>query len=253
MKAYVIRRLLLMIPTFFGISLVLFVILNVAPGRPGKAQSGDLAQDAKNEATQESSRIFREQFGLDKPVLFNTRFTTDFESVRDPLQIAAGVVESNAAGRIRAQEDLEDLGVFGVPHLMRLLDDPDPRMRDAAVHFLRLNALRPLERPFEPNPSPELRARNQAIDRENAELRELRYGFEEPDARKREVIAAWKRWYAAHPERFRWNLGDKIRIFFVETRFARYWSNLLRLDFGVSLVTREPVVRTLVSKLKYSL
>ncbi len=253
MKAYVIRRLLLMIPTFFGISLVLFVILNVAPGRPGKAQSGDLAQDAKNEATQESSRIFREQFGLDKPVLFNTRFAIELESVRDDLQHAAGVVDGNAASRIRAQEALEDLGVYGVPHLVRLLDDPDARMRDAAVYFLRLNAMRPLERPFESNPSPELRARNQAIDRENAELRELRYGFDAPEAQKREVIAGWKRWYAAHPERFRWSFADKLRIFFVETRFARYWSNLLRLDFGVSLVTREPVVQTLVSKLKYSL
>jgi ABC-type microcin C transport system permease subunit YejB len=35
MKAYVIRRLLLMIPTFFGISLVIFAVLNLAPGRPG--------------------------------------------------------------------------------------------------------------------------------------------------------------------------------------------------------------------------
>jgi peptide/nickel transport system permease protein len=44
-----------------------------------------------------------------------------------------------------------------------------------------------------------------------------------------------------------------LRILFLDTRFATYWRNLLRLDFGVSLATREPVLATLVSKLRYSL
>ena len=38
-----------------------------------------------------------------------------------------------------------------------------------------------------------------------------------------------------------------------ETRFAKYWANLLRFDFGVSLVTKQPVMTTLLGKLKYSL
>ena len=62
MKAYVLRRLLIMIPTFFGISLVVFLVLNLAPGRPGSQQSADLARSARSEQTQESYRIFREQF-----------------------------------------------------------------------------------------------------------------------------------------------------------------------------------------------
>ena len=48
MRTYVIRRLLVMIPTFVGISLVLFLVLNLAPGRPGAAQQGaDLAADIR--------------------------------------------------------------------------------------------------------------------------------------------------------------------------------------------------------------
>jgi len=46
---------------------------------------------------------------------------------------------------------------------------------------------------------------------------------------------------------------DKLRVFFTDTRFATYWKNLLRLDFGVSIATRQPVIPALVSKLKYSL
>lgn len=252
MKAYVIRRLLIMIPTFFGISLVLFALLNFAPGRPGQ-QAADVASDTRNEQTQESQRIFREQFFLDKPVFFNTRFALDPEAVRRDVALAAGVAQGSSGERIRAQEELEDLGRYAVPHLIALLDDRDVRIRDAAAFFLRRNAQRPLIDPFDPNPSEETRAQNRAIDRENTELRELRYRPSDPEEQKQAVIAAWKRWYAANRERFTFDGWDKVRIFFTDTRFARYWVNLFRLDFGVSLVTREPVVSTLVSKLKYSL
>ena len=36
MIEYIIRRLLLMIPTFFGITLIVFFIINLAPGSPVK-------------------------------------------------------------------------------------------------------------------------------------------------------------------------------------------------------------------------
>ncbi len=67
------------------------------------------------------------------------------------------------------------------------------------------------------------------------------------------MIASWKHWYADHHARFEHDTLDKLRIFFFDTRFAAYWHNLVRFDFGVSLISREPVTRTLVSKLKYSL
>ena len=52
MRTYILRRLLLMIPTFFGISLLIFLVLNLAPGRPGKqAESADVVSNARGEAT----------------------------------------------------------------------------------------------------------------------------------------------------------------------------------------------------------
>ncbi|HEY3496487.1 MAG TPA: hypothetical protein VGK73_17430, partial [Polyangiaceae bacterium] len=69
MRGYVLRRILLMVPTFFGVSLLLFLILNLAPGRPGSSQSTELGESMRSELSEESSKIFREQFHLDKPVL----------------------------------------------------------------------------------------------------------------------------------------------------------------------------------------
>jgi peptide/nickel transport system permease protein len=254
MQAYILRRVLLMIPTFFGISLLLFLILNLAPGRPGAQASRDLAQSMRGEVTQESFRIFREQFHLDKPTLFNTRFALTAEEVERDVRLAAGLDPSaSSADRIHAQEALEDLGSYSVPHLVKLLDSKNPRLRDASAYFLRLNALRPLEEPFNPNPSPEVRSRNQVIDRENARLRTLRYAMDADEGAKLEVVAALRRWYAEHADRYRYGFGDKVAILFTDTRFFAYWKNLLRFDFGVSLTSREPVVATLLSKLKYSL
>lgn len=259
MKTYIIRRLLIMIPTFLGISLLVFVVLNLAPGRPGaQQQSTDIETDLRGEATQESFRIFREQFNLDKPVLFNTRFTLERAEVERLLRVAAQIDEASSADQIAAREQLEDLGRFAVPHLVNITQSPEAsetgrRLRDIAVYFLRLSARRPLVDPFNPKPSPELRELNQEIDSENAEIRTLSYNLEAPESEKLSVIERWRSWYEERKDRYQYSVSDKIGIFFTETRFARYWHNLVRLDFGVSLVSREPVLSTLVSKLKYSL
>jgi peptide/nickel transport system permease protein len=147
--------------------------------------------------------------------------------------------------------------VFAVPHLLSLMQRFDgsgeEKLRDTAVYFLRLAARQPLVQPFDPHPSDAVRAHNTLIDRENAEIREMRYPFDAPEATKRQVIEQWAAWFEQRRERFQYSFGQKVHTFFLETRFARYWSNLLHLDFGVSLVSREPVMQTLISKLKYSL
>ncbi len=256
MKAYVIRRLLLMIPTFFGIALILFGVLNFAPGRPGAQQSADLGRNAKSEQSQESFRIFREQFHLDKPVFLNTRPSLTKGVVLRDVRTAAGASQATSAEKIAAQERLEDLGEYAVPHLVSIVGDAtrssDTTLRDAAVYFLRQSAIRPLRDPFSKAPSSETREYNRAVSRENAELRALRYPLDAPEEQKRVVVAAWNRWYDAHAARFHYGLLDRARIFFTDTRFARYLQNLVQLDFGVSLVSREPVMTTLVGKLRYS-
>ncbi len=257
MTEYVIRRLLIMIPTFFGISIIIFVVLNMAPGRPGAQNQAEGVQNLGQQATQESYQIFREQFNLDKPTLFNTRFLLTTEDIRREVRTVAYEKESTAAERIRARERLEDWGQHALPHLIRVMNESDKegerRIRDFAVYFLSLVAKRPLVDPFNPNPSLEQRALNQKIESENALVRKLRYSLDAPESEKRPVIQRWREFYAEHQARYQYSTWEKLRVFFLETRFAKYWANLLEFDFGVSLVSKEPVFTTLLGKLKYSL
>ncbi|MEE2665467.1 MAG: ABC transporter permease [Myxococcota bacterium] len=258
MKVYLVKRLLLMIPTFLGITLIVFAVLNLAPGRPGATQQGtDIEKDVRGEQTEESHRIFREQFHLDKPVMFNTFSGLSVAAVSADIDVLSGRVPADAAGRIAARERLDGYGGYAVPQLVEIVRRADAAgdlaRRDLTVFFLRRAARRPLIEPYHPDPSPELRARNRAIEFENVAIRELRYLPETPEAEKRIVLEAWMRWYEEHRERWEYDLGDRLRILLLETRFAAYWHNLIRLDFGVSLVTKQPVLSTLISKLPYSL
>jgi peptide/nickel transport system permease protein len=257
MRTYLLRRFLIMIPTFFGISLLIFIVLNLAPGRPGAQNGGDLAASARGEQTQESYQIFREQFNLDKPILLNTRYALSTEDIRRELEIIAQLREASVVERIAVHERLADLGNYAVPHLMAVLLEADAagqtQLRDTAALFLRQSAPRRLVDPFNAAPAPEVRAYNDDVAHERGKLSTLRYAFDAPEDEKRRVVDAWAAWYAGAKSRFEYRPLDKLRILLTDTRFATYWRNLLHLDFGISLTTREPVLRTLFSKLKYSL
>lgn len=58
---YLIRRLLLLVPTLFGLSLLTFVISHVVPADPAKLAAGPRATNAMVET-------IRQQFGLDRPL-----------------------------------------------------------------------------------------------------------------------------------------------------------------------------------------
>ena len=62
MTKFIIRRLLIAIPTLLGISLVLFAVISLAPGDP----FGDLATNPN--IPPETQQKLREQLGLDQPV-----------------------------------------------------------------------------------------------------------------------------------------------------------------------------------------
>lgn len=80
MFVYLVRRLLLMIPTLFGITLLTFAIINLAPGSPveqklqairfgssmGGGGGGGHAQDTG--VNQEVIDALKKQYGFDKPV-----------------------------------------------------------------------------------------------------------------------------------------------------------------------------------------
>lgn len=81
MLVYLIRRLLLMIPTFLGITLLTFLVINMAPGSPieqklqairfgsnmggGEGGGGKLRESG---VSQEVVEALKKQYGFDKPV-----------------------------------------------------------------------------------------------------------------------------------------------------------------------------------------
>ena len=63
MRKYIIRRLLMMIPMLFGISLVMFVIMHLAPGDPASIRYG-----LNPEVSDTAKEAFSKMYGLDKPI-----------------------------------------------------------------------------------------------------------------------------------------------------------------------------------------
>ncbi|UOF00079.1 ABC transporter permease subunit [Bdellovibrio bacteriovorus] len=84
MIVYLIRRLLLMIPTFFGITLVTFVLINLAPGSPieqklqairfgsagGGGGGGAAGVNSRGDTSvnEEVIEALKKQYGFDKPL-----------------------------------------------------------------------------------------------------------------------------------------------------------------------------------------
>lgn len=66
MRAFFIRRLFGMIPSFLGITLVVFIIIRLAPGDP-LSMSGDLALQG-NTASSKAMEEYRELLGLNDPI-----------------------------------------------------------------------------------------------------------------------------------------------------------------------------------------
>ena len=258
MAGYIIKRILLMIPTFFAISLIIFIVLNFAPGNPGAdiVGAGDGGQSAQLAGQQqESYRIFKEQFNLDKPVLLNTRFGLGTDEVRDAIATAiASGDEVSAKEKIRAQERLVDWGSYAIPSLVELVNsDPDKQVRAVASQSLALSAQRRLIKQYGGKLTPEERTENQEISQENERVRSWVFGPDAEPAREAEVQEAWSSWFQENAERWDWSASDKAGILLFDTRFAKYWGNLLRLDFGLSHVDKRPVLGKVISKLKYSI
>ena len=257
MALYILKRIVLMIPTFFAISLVIFVVLNFAPGDPGAATLGGSDQGSGQRAElagqkRESYRLFKEQFNLDKPILWNTRFSL---GVKDVRRVLATILDKTAtpASRITCQEDIENWGQYAIPGLLEiLLEDPDPEMGAFASARLAINAQRAIPQVGDQPLTDAQRAELRAIAADNERVRSQVFSKTDGQERQAAVRAAWKAWHDDAAARWDYTAARKLGIFFFDTRFARYWSNLARLDFGVSHVDKRPVLQKVWKKLKYS-
>ena len=67
MIGYIVQRLLIMVPTLIGISLITFIIIQLPPGDFLSTMIAECEAQGEGSCT-EKIAIYREQFGLDKPV-----------------------------------------------------------------------------------------------------------------------------------------------------------------------------------------
>ena len=271
MVFYIIKRMLLIIPTFLAISLIVFAIVNFAPGNPGGRQIGsEGGQQANTGEQRESYRIFKEQFNLDKPVILNFRYNLTKDEVVDVLsKVLNPVVEIDGkeekeyglGEQIESQEYLENLGRYAVPSLIEILNThPEIEYRALASQRLTINARQRLQGEFRKDLTKEQREANKKISDETASFKGqyfLALSPEETEGAKskseEEVKEFWNTWYEKNKKSWDYSTGDIFSITFTDTRFAKYWYNLSQLNFGVSHRDKRPVLETVLSKLKYSL
>ncbi len=62
MGKYILKRILWMIPVIIGVSLFVFVVLDLSPGEPARMVLGDQATDV-------DVAEFNHKYGLDEPIL----------------------------------------------------------------------------------------------------------------------------------------------------------------------------------------
>src|SRR6185437_2928702 len=74
MLKYVLQRVFWMLPTLFGITLVCFVIINLAPGSPVEQAlskirfSGHATAGGQGGVSDEVIAAIKKQYGMDKPI-----------------------------------------------------------------------------------------------------------------------------------------------------------------------------------------
>jgi len=273
MTTYIFKRILLMFPTLFAIAVIIFVVLNFAPGQPGgAAQSADGAQDSQSAEGRESYRIFKEQFNFDKPVMFNTRFALTQDDVANELIALADfqrpiciedapapncIAEDErprAARIIKAQDVVEDWGQYVVPHMLTIANTHERiDVRVQATNRLATNAKRTLINEYGRQQTDAERAHNREVNAENQRIGNWTISTTSKEELDEHLKTTWNPWFGEVKERWNWGFGDKARIFFIDTRFAKYWGNLMRFDFGVSHVDKRPVMQKIMERLPYTL
>lgn len=264
MWTYALRRLILLPFTLFCIILVNFVIINLAPGDP--ISFAEISQEGT--ATRREDRSFafssderylhfREFYGLTLPILFNTWPWLSQSHVDETLrQLVHPESKKNGKAFDNLRIEFGDQARFIMPQLLHVLKDPktDSEVRKLAAHFFIRGASRP---PFiGPNLSPKQKEWNEEIIKNDLILRSFLWKTPASSSEISQKVEGMHQWFNQHSifYNFQPNFSEKIAIFFVETRFVRYMSRVLRLDFGtLRNDSTKTVISEVTKRFKYSL
>lgn len=118
LPAFVVRRLLLAIPVFIGVTLVTFILMYVVPGDPVTA----LVDEKMASTDPAAARLFREKWGLDAPVPVQyLKFLTNAArgdlglSYRSEQPVLESILERFPATAMLAAASLGIAIILGIP------------------------------------------------------------------------------------------------------------------------------------------
>ncbi len=302
MGTYIVRRLLLMVPTILVISVINFAIINAAPApRLSNVNADGIFDKSASAEANEGEFIFRQTFALDKPVFWNTRYALDDAEIL--WRVSSYLRPWELPKDRRAHRDtLADYGRVIIPHLVRICDaataplgawpeawaaDYARRWREArelwmkagrppdasvawpppeeappsdaawrarlaryALDRLANNAPRRPVFAYGEDVTDEILERNRAIRREAIQLRSI---WNDAGATDRQKAERWKAWYEERKAEWEYSAGDKFAMCLGETRFAKFWGNLLTGDLGTSFKHRKKVWTLIFERLHISL
>ncbi len=265
MLAYLVRRLLLMIPTLFGIMVLLWAVMSFSPGEPQPPGAGafgsDPTQNLKDlESQNRNVRLFREQFGLNRPRFWNGWTRLAEEEVAEELRVAFEGIPTHPPARVkRAKRALEDWGDYAVPALVALLGRTTGDLQTFVLVTLRKAAytLRTI------HPAGYVRSEEEKAEEERAAARNAR--IMDPghtwaaDAAPEARAAVVARWEALVSERraaegaWSWGPWERFWVGLTDTQFGRYFGRVLTGDLGTSSQHQKPVWTLIRERLVYSL
>lgn len=260
MTQYLLRRLLLLPFTLFAIILVNFVILNLAPGDPvtiaNISSTGDATRSTDQAGMTGDLRYlqFREHYGLTLPILFNGWHLISSDKVKAALySLAEGDISSFDTYQ-RLKTLWGDRARFVMPHLLKEALDPTNSLevRRLAANLMVRGGLR--QGRVGASLAPKEREENKQIAKDNLFLNGLHVHEIDSEDLLEEKTAKLKEWFEKSEKSFIFRGWEKARLFFLETRFMRYLSRVVLLDFGtLRNDSNKTVISEVTKRIKYSL
>src|SRR5262245_30788587 len=122
MLRYILRRMLLMIPTLFGITLVTFGIVHMMPGKPG-----EIEEAARKGVKPEDLEAQKRRYFLDLPLFVNFSPEDGPASISRIIDRALFDIETPAGelieryGDLLTEEEQRSLPATASPELLRKL------------------------------------------------------------------------------------------------------------------------------------
>lgn len=268
MGRYLIRRIILLPITLFFIILINFGIINLAPGDPStqveitnqgatKTQGGTLAFGSDDRYLQ-----FREFFGLTLPILFNTWPKTPKNEIVVMLTKINDYMLPGGKKSITAKEfhdtriKMGDMARFVMPKLLDIMESTDLNKNIrviAAQFFVRGGTKMAI---LGPSLTHTEKLFNEKIVEDNYFFKETAPNESDNEQNLNKKISLLRAWYEKNKGTFHFELTpqEKVSTFFFETRFFKYMSRVVRLDFGSTRNDpNKSVVGEVFKRFKYSL